>query len=123
MGCAASNPATHDTEGRGRPQRPQAQASDEPTALAHGLNKYVEVEALLELLAEEDIVLVWASSLMRLAKSGGRFLRRQDLPAGAAVDQALSAVQRSWRPLHRLGSYSSAGTGYWLPTCLAVSRV
>ena len=88
MGCAASNPATHDTEGRGRPQRPQAQAGDEPTALAHGLNKYVEVEALLELLAEEDIVLVWASSLMRLAKSGGRFLRRQDLPAGAAVDQA-----------------------------------
>lgn len=66
-----------------------APTSTAPAAgAAAALSKYIDVDALVGLLEQQDIVLVWASWLLELAGSDGRFLRRQDLPARAVVDTA-----------------------------------
>ena len=62
------------------------------------LSKYVDIAALVSLLEQQDILLVWASWLLELAGSGGRFLRRQDLPEGAAVDPG--ALRRLAKEVH-----------------------
>ena len=72
-----------------------------------GTGPYTGFSALQQLLQSGDMALVRASYLLELAATpGGRFTRRQDLPAHALVDESmlacLFAELRAWRAFVKL---------------------